>query len=55
MSETLWVVTRHGMVVASFPNENAAWAGLHRLQPHSWEHATKYEGWAVQPIKLVAQ
>lgn len=46
-TDRVYTVTRDGATVAEVGSENEAFIWLHRNQPHSWDYALTYGGYAV--------
>tara|TARA_R110000824_G_scaffold386721_1_gene581735 strand:- start:479 stop:709 length:231 start_codon:yes stop_codon:yes gene_type:complete len=47
--KTEWWIWRDGFrLKGPYDTENKAWEELHKVCPHSWDHAIKYEGYEVK-------
>lgn len=50
--EKRFVVSRDGMIKGTFNEELKALKYLQNIQPHSFDHATKHEGWHVETREM---
>lgn len=50
--KTRIIVKRDHLIKGSFEDENSALHFLQDIQPHSFDYATKHEGWSVEPREL---
>ena len=46
-----YILERDGKVLKFASNENELYKYLHRIQPASWEHALKYEGYSIMALQ----